>query len=160
MGFIPVIPSATIAAGIASLRAHQTKTLITASLNGFSGTIEKVSAAGLERKEAALAVLKPLQNQIDFVDDPAITYPEITLTVVVSKNDAFLAEAQALFHQHRNNPAAAGPLTIRSHSDDGRVLKTIVFTQAVIQKVRFTEGDTGSHSEALAEILVQPKGIG
>jgi hypothetical protein len=149
----------SITSGLAAQKAHQTKTLITASLNGWSGTIEKISPATIGRHKPPIAGLDPLRNLIAFIDNPVTTWDEITLSVVATKSDAFIKEAQALYAAHRQNPSAAGVLTIRSHHDDGSIATTITYVQAVIQKVKMPEGDTETHGAAIAEIVVQPRGV-
>jgi hypothetical protein len=140
--------------------AKQTQVLITAALNGFSGTIEKVTAAEVKRRNASFAVVPgDGLSQAEQVHDPVAVPTEITLSVAVDREKAFIEQAQALFVLHKRSPESAGSLTIRSHAPDGSIVATAVLMRAVIQAVRFTPGDTASHTEAMSEIVVQPHDI-
>jgi hypothetical protein len=139
---------------------RQTQVLITASLNGFTGTIEKVTAVEVKRVSAPFDVTPgDGLSQVEQVHDPRAKPSEVTLSVAIKKDNAFLVEAQSLFKLHKSNPDAAGSLTIRSHNPDGSIVDTAVLMRAVIQGIRFPPGDTASHSEAMCEIVIQPHDI-
>ncbi|MGH9827032.1 MAG: hypothetical protein ACREDR_27710 [Blastocatellia bacterium] len=154
------IPNSAFLAGLQQTFSGQTKRQIIAVLAGLTGTIEKVSAASTKRLSNAFTVIKGDGNStVDYVDDPAFGTPEVTLSVVVSRADAFVTLARQLAVTHKQNPDSAGPLTIRSYNPDGSIAGSVTLVKAVVQEVRIPDGDTSSHSEAMAEIIVQPRHI-
>ena len=140
--------------------ASQTKRLIIAKMNGFNATLEKVSQASIKRGNNPFIVVKgDGTSKAEYVHDPVLTFPEVTLSVAVAKNDAFVANARMLALQHKQDPSTATNVDIKSFDDSGAVVNQISLVKAVIQEVKMPDGDTGSHTEAMAEIIVQPADV-
>lgn len=138
----------------------QTKRLIIARLAGFDAPLHKVSAANWKRLSDAVRVVRgDGTSRVDKLHDPAVTVEPITLELVVEKNEAFIAKARALFLQHKQDPSSAGPLVIVSMLDNGTVLDQVTLVRAVIQGVTAPEGDTLTHGEAMAQIVVDPEDV-
>jgi hypothetical protein len=138
----------------------QGKRLIQATIGGVQRTVEKVTAASTKRHSAPIsAVFGSVPLKETKIHDPLFTVPAVTLSFLVVKEDAFSRELQALIAKHRLNPDSAGPITIHSYAPDGSVLSTLTLFKAVAQELKFPEGDTSAHAEAMIEMVFEPSDI-
>jgi|SRR5580693_9223535 hypothetical protein len=147
---------------MSSLPPRSTKREIIASFpSGWSGTIEKVTAAEKKRvSEAFNYIAGDGTNTVVKVPDPAAEIGSVTISIAVSKVDAFVQEFQTSFYADILDPGQLGALTITSYNDDhsanGLRLQLV---NPFIQSIKFPDGDTGSHAEAMAEIVLQAQDI-
>jgi hypothetical protein len=138
----------------------QTKRLVVATIGGISRTVEKITAPSTKRHSAPISAVKgsvPLREQK--IHDPLFTVPAVTLSFLVEKGDAFVNDLQGVVAKHRLNPNSAGPVTIHSYADDGSIKDTLTLFKAVAQELKFPEGDTSAHAEAMVELVIEPSDI-
>ncbi|HKV38518.1 MAG TPA: hypothetical protein VJX67_04830 [Blastocatellia bacterium] len=138
----------------------QTKRLIIAHMAGFDGTLEKVNNPNKKRQNNPFISVKgDGSSRAFYTSDPVVVVEAVTLSAVGTKQDVFFGQWQNMFEQQRANPALAQDITIQSFADDGTVLETLTLTNCVIQDLKQTDGDTGSHTETMCELIVQPDDI-
>lgn len=136
------------------------KRLMIAKHGDISRTVEVYTGGGRKRLDNAKAVvLGDGRSQVHFIDDPAVAPDLITLRMIATRDDPFVNAAERALDQHRRDPLTAAPITLKAFSDDGGVLGDKQIIRAVIQEVRFPDGDTMTSGETMAEIICQPRDV-
>jgi hypothetical protein len=140
---------------------RSTKREIIASFpGGWSGTIEKVTAVEIKRvSESFNYIAGDGKNTVVKVPDPAVEIGPVTLSIAVSKVDAFVAALRVMQSQDQQNPGFGGPLLIYSYGDNHSLISAITIVKPFIQSLKMPDGDTGSHAEAMAELVLQGQSV-
>lgn len=135
----------------------QSKRLYIARFGAFQRTCEVYTGAGRKRLENARPiVLGTGDSRVTHLHDPAASLDAVTLRFICTRDDPFIKAAQDAFERHRLDPTSAETIILLAYADDGSIVDTISLPRAVIQEIRFPEGDTNTNNETAMEIITQP----
>jgi hypothetical protein len=135
----------------------QSKRILIARYGAVARTCEAYSGAGKKRLEAARPiVLGDGQSQVLYLFDPAVGCDQVTLRFIVTRDDPFVQAAGEAFERHRRDPQSAESLVLMAYTDAGAVVASKTLVRAVIQEMRWPEGDTNTNNESMLELIVQP----
>lgn len=136
------------------------KRLMIAKHGDISRTVEVYTGGGRKRLDNAKpVVLGDGRSYVHFIDDPAVAPDLMTLRLIATRDDPFVSAAEQALDLHRRDPLSAGSVTLTAYADSGAVIADKQIIRAVIQEVRFPDGDTQTSGETLAEIIVQPRDV-
>jgi hypothetical protein len=125
---------------------------------GISRTIEEFTQPERKRLENAKPfIMGDGQNTVRYNHDPARGCEPVTIKMITTDDDPYISKASDAFRRHMNDPATAESAIIRCHKDDGTILSTMTLVRAVIQAMKFVEGNTTSHDHGMLEVILQPE---
>jgi hypothetical protein len=135
----------------------QNKRLYIARFGAFQRTCEAYTGAGWKRLETARqVVLGTGDSRVHDLFDPAATLDPVTLRFICTRDDPFIKAAKEAAERHRLDPNSAEAIMLLAYDDAGAIVDTITLPRAVIQAVRFPEGDTNTSNETILEIETKP----
>lgn len=125
---------------------------------GISRTIEEFTQPERKRLEGAKPfIMGDGTNKVRYNHDPAVGCEPVTIRMITTDDDPYIQAAEAALARHKDDPTTAESLIIRTHKDSGAVIATKTLFRAVIQSIKLAEGNTGSHDNAMYEVVVQPE---
>ena len=133
------------------------KKLYTLIHNGISHSVEKFTAPQKKRLEAAKPVIfGDGLNKVSYNHDPAFGCEHVTISMIATLEDPFVRAMEDARQRHKDNPDSAETAIIRAHQHDGKIITQLTLFKAVIQDIKYAEGDTAGHDNPMVEVTFQP----
>jgi hypothetical protein len=134
------------------------KKLYTLVHDGISHSVEKFTAPQMKRLENAKPVVfGDGLNNVSYNHDPAFGCEHVTISMIATLDDPFVRQMEDARQRHKDDPDSAEMAIIRAHRHNGEVITTLTLFKAVIQDIKYSEGDTAGHDNPMVEITFQPE---